>query len=153
MPDISFPLLIVSGLTAYILNSWLLVVLRLIGATSFSPRLYWACALFGSVRGVAMFGGRVARAGVMSIIIPALYAAVFEFLGDADLEHGALLGLAHGVLVGVALPLVSGRAGCAKAPASGLFGWRLGAATPLLIPLVYACYGAALGYAYVVIAP
>ncbi len=100
-----------------------------------------------------MFGGRVARAVGMSVIVPALYAAVFEFLGDADLKQGALLGLGHGVLVGVALPLIARRQRCANAPATGLFGWRLGAATPLLIPLVYAFYGAALGYAYVVIAP
>lgn len=153
MLGISFPLLIVSGLTAYVLSSWLLVLLRLVGATSFSPRLYWACALFGSLRGAAMFGGRIARALGMSVVVPAAYAVVFEFLGDADLKQGALLGLAHGVLVGVGLPLITKRQRCAKAPATGLFGWRLGGATPLLIPLVYACYGAALGYAYVVIAP
>jgi hypothetical protein len=34
-----------------------------------------------------------------------------------------------------------------------LFGWRLGGATPIIVLLAYALYGATLGYGYVVIAP
>jgi hypothetical protein len=151
--SISLPLLILSGLTAYVISSWLLVLLRLLGATRFSPRLYWACTLFGSSRGVAMFGGRVARALGMTLLVPALYAVVFELMGRAELVQGAVLGSAHGVLVGAFLPLVARRNACSSAAAPGLFGWRLGHATPLLLLLVYALYGAALGYAYVVITP
>lgn len=150
---ISLPLLILSGLTGYVLSSWLLVLLRLLGLTRFSPRLYWACSLFGSLRGLAMFGGRAARALGMTLLVPACYAIVFEVMGRAELGQGALLGLVHGLLVGAFLPVLAARNACNKAPAPGLFGWRLGNATPLLLLLVYALYGAALGYAYVVITP
>lgn len=150
---ISIPLLITSGLTAYIVSSWTLVVLRVLGATRLSPRTYWACGLFRSMRGSAMFGGRVMRALTLSIAVPFVYALIFEIIGNAELPVGAMLGLLHGALVGITLPIVSRRAGCVKAPAPGLFGWRLGPATPLLILLVYSLYGATLGYGYVVIAP
>lgn len=153
MFGISLPLLIVSGLTAYILSSWVLVFLRVAGATRFAPRSYWACALFGGLRGAAMLGGRIARALGMSVIAPFVYAFIFELVGNAELTLGAILGVAHGVLVGITLPVISRRASCAKAPNPGLFGWRLGAATPLLLLLVYALYGATLGWAYVVVAP
>jgi hypothetical protein len=150
---ISIPLLITSGLTAYIVSSWTLVLLRVVGITRFSPRDYWACGLFGSLRGAAMFGGRVVRALTLSIIIPFFYALIFEILGNAELPAGAMLGLVHGALVGTTLPVIAARTGCARAPAPGLFGWRLGAATPLVVLLAYALYGATLGYGYVVIAP
>jgi Mg/Co/Ni transporter MgtE len=150
---ISVPLLITSGLTAYIVSSWTLVLLRVLGATRFSPRLYWACGMFGSMRGSAMFGARIVRALALSIVIPFFYALTFEIIGNAELPMGALLGLIHGAIVGAALPLVAAREGCRKAVAPGFFGWRLGAATPLLVLVVYALYGATLGYGYVVIAP
>ncbi|HEY0671572.1 MAG TPA: hypothetical protein VGD27_04850 [Longimicrobiales bacterium] len=153
MFGISLPLLIVSGLTAYILSSWVLVFLRVAGATRFAPRDYWACTLFGGLRGAAMFGGRIARAVGMSVIAPSVYALIFEVVGNAELTLGAVLGVAHGVLVGITLPVIGRRASCAKAQNPGLFGWRLGAATPLLLLLVYGLYGATLGWAYVVIAP
>ena len=145
--------MITSGLTAYIVSSWSLVVLRVLGATRFSPRLYWACGMFGSMRGSAMFGGRVVRALTLSVIIPFIYALIFEIIGNAELPVGAMLGLVHGALVGVTLPIISQRGACAKAPAPGLFGWRLGGATPIIVLLAYALYGATLGYGYVVIAP
>ena len=145
--------MITSGLTAYIVSSWSLVVLRVLGATRFSPRLYWACGMFGSMRGSAMFGGRVVRAVTLSVIIPFIYALIFEIIGNAELPVGAMLGLVHGALVGITLPIISRRGGCAKAPAPGLFGWRLGGATPIIVLLAYALYGATLGYGYVVIAP
>lgn len=151
--SISLPLLITSGLTAYIVSSWTLVLLRVVGITRFSPRTYWACGLFGNLRGAAMFGGRVMRAVVLSIVIPLFYALFFEIIGNAELPAGAVIGLFHGALVGLMLPVISARSGCAKAPAPGLFGWRLGTATPFVILLVYALYGATLGYGYVVIAP
>jgi hypothetical protein len=150
---ISVPLLITSGLTAYIVSSWTLVLLRVVGITRFSPRAYWACGLFGSLRGAAMFGGRAVRALTLSIVIPFFYALFFEIIGNAELPVGGILGLFHGAIVGLMLPVISARAGCAKAPDPGVFGWRLGAATPFVVLLVYALYGATLGYGYVVIAP
>jgi hypothetical protein len=142
-----------SGLTAYIVSSWLLVFLRLIGATQFSPRLYWACAMFGSTRAGAMLAGRLVRAVALSLFVPFWYAVVFEFAGNADWLFGTGLGVAHGLLVGVTLPFTAKRDGCAKTPAPGMFGWRLGLATPFMLLLVYSVYGATLGYAYVVVAP
>ncbi len=150
---ISLPLLITSGLTAYIISSWLLVLVRVLGLTTYSPRLYWACGLFGNVRGAALFAGRITRAIALSIVVPLGYAMIFELTGNAELPRGALLGVLHALIVGLALPLVAKRGGCAGAPAPGLFGWRLGAATPVVVLFVYALYGAALGYVYVVIAP
>jgi hypothetical protein len=151
--SISLPLLLTSGLTAYIISSWMLVFFRLLGVTRYSPRLYWACGLFGSVRGGAMFAGRIARAIALGIAAPLVYAITFEVIGNAELPLGSALGIIHGILVGIILPLVARRDNCAKAPAPGLFGWRLGAATPLVLLFVYATYGAALGYVYVVVAP
>jgi hypothetical protein len=150
---ISFPLLITSGLTAYILSSWLLVLLRLLGLTRYAPRTYWACTLFGSLRGAAMFGGRLTRALALTLFIPLGYAIIFEVIGNADLPLGAIIGLVHGAAVGTLLPIIARRPRCTNAPLPGLFGWRLGAATPLLLLLIYTLYGATLGWAYVVILP
>ena len=150
---ISFTLLIASGLTAYIVTSWLLLLFRVVGMTDLSPRVYWACSLFGGTRGGAMFAGRVARAVAMMVLIPLPYVAAFEIIDKAELPVGAALGLLHGLFIGVTLPLVSRRRGCAKAPPPGLFGWRLGAATPLLILIIYTLYGAILGYVYVAASP
>jgi hypothetical protein len=147
------PLLITSGLTAYILSSWLLVLVRLLGVTRYAPRAYWACSLFGSVRSAAMFGGRVARALALALFIPTAYAIVFEIIGNADVPVGAVLGVAHGIAVGVLLPVIARRPRCTSAPHPGLFGWRLGAATPLLLLFVYGVYGATLGWVYVVVLP
>jgi hypothetical protein len=138
-------------LTAYIISSWLLVLLRVVGLTRYSPRVYWACGLFGSVRGAAMFAGRITRALALGLAVPLFYAMVFEVLGNAELLLGSVLGVIHALFVGVTLPLFAARRGCGSVPAPGLFGWRLGAATPLAILFVYAFYGAALGYVYVVI--
>jgi hypothetical protein len=146
----SFPLLIVSGLTAYVVSSWLLIFLRVIGATRYVPRVYWACVAFGGLTGAAAFGGRVLRAICMIALIPLLYAVFFELTGNADLKIGGLLGMVHAAVVGLILPLVGATAKCRRAPVPGLFGWRLGAATPFLLLLVYALYGATLGYVYVV---
>lgn len=151
--SISLPLLLTSGLTAYIISSWMLVFFRLLGITRYSPRVYWACSLFGSVRGGAMFAGRVARAIALGIAVPFIYAITFELIGNAELPFGAVLGVIHAAAVGLTLPLIAHRAGCAKAPTPGLFGWRLGAATPFVVLFVYAVYGATLGYVYVVVAP
>lgn len=150
---ISLPLLITSGLTAYIVSSWMLVLLRVVGLTRYSPRMYWACGMFGSVRGAALFAGRAVRGVALTLCFPLIYAAVFELVGNAELTFGAILGLLHAALVGVSLPLIARRAGCTKAPAPGLFGWRLGAATPLLMLFIYALYGATLGWVYVVVSP
>jgi hypothetical protein len=100
-----------------------------------------------------LFGGRVVRALTLSVVIPFFYALIFEIIGNAELPVGAILGLIHGTIVGVTLPIISRRGACAKAPAPGLFGWRLGAATPIIVLLAYALYGATLGYGYVVVAP
>lgn len=149
----SLPLLIVSGLTAYVVSSWLLIFLRVIGVTRFVPRLYWSCAFFGGVTGAALFGGRMLRAFAMTALFPLIYSVIFEWTGNADYRFGAILGFGHALLVGIVLPIVASRAGCHKAPPPGLFGWRLGLITPLLILLVYAFYGATLGYVYVVVSP
>jgi hypothetical protein len=74
-------------------------------------------------------------------------------VGNAELPMGAIVGSIHAILVGLALPVVARREGCTQAPTPGLLGWRLGPATPLIILLVYALYGATLGYVYVVISP
>ena len=150
---VSLPLLITSGLTAYIVSSWLLVLLRVLGATRYSPRVYWACGLFGSMRGAAVFGGQIARAIGLSLIVPLIYALFFEIVGNAELPMGAIVGAVHALMVGLALPVVARRQGCAQAPTPGLLGWRLGPATPLIMLGVYALYGATLGYVYVVISP
>ena len=150
---ISMPLLVTSGLAGYIVSSWLLVLVRLLGMTRYAPRSYWACALFGSLRGPAMFGGRVVRACALALVVPLIYAVGFEILGNADLPLGAVMGVAHGVAVGVTLPLVARHPRCTHAPKPGLFGWRLGAATPLLLLFIYGVYGATLGWVYVVILP
>lgn len=151
--SISGPLLIWSGLIAYIVSSWLLVLLRRAGATAFSPRVYWACGLFGSTRGAAVFAGRVLRVVAFTIVVPLPYIVIFEFTRNAGVGFGAALGILHAIVVGITLPIIASRARCRGAPQPGLFGWRLGRATPLLIIFVYALYGAALGYVYVIPSP
>lgn len=150
---ISLPLLITSGLTAYIVSAWLLVLMRLLGFTRYAPRTYWACGLFGSMRGAAMFAGRIARAVALTVVVPLGYAIIFEVVGNADLPLGAMLGLLQALLVGAVLPIIAARPRCRNAPTPGLFGWRLGAATPLLLLFIYTLYGATLGWVYVVVLP
>jgi hypothetical protein len=123
-----------------------------LGITRYVPRSYWAARMFGNTRGFAMFGGRVLRAFALIVLIPLPYVLAFEIAGNADLRFGLLLGLIHGGFVGLTLPLIAGR-GAAGTAEPGLFGWRLGAATPLLILITYAVYGAVLGYVYVIPSP
>jgi hypothetical protein len=145
-------LLFWSGLVAYIGFSWLLISLRLIGLTSYTPRSYWAARVVGNTRGFAMFVGRVLRAFVSTVLVPLPYVAAFELVGNADLRFGALLGLLHGILVGFTLPVIAG-ASSRSSPSPGLFGWRLGYATPFIMLFSYAFYGTILGYVYVIPSP
>jgi hypothetical protein len=149
---ISWPLLFWSGLFAYIGFSWLLILLRVLGLTRYVPRTYWAARMFGNTRGFAMFGGRALRAFALIVLIPLPYVLAFEIVGNADLRFGVLLGLIHGAFVGLTLPLIAGRAPQGTLE-PGFFGYRLGAATPLLILITYAFYGAILGYVYVIPSP
>ena len=151
--SISWPLLFWSGLVAYITTSWVTVLFRALRATLYSPRLYWASKAFGNTRGGAMFASRIMRAVALTVLVPIPYAIVFEVVGNAELLFGALLGLLHAILIGLTLPLATDSSGSRGAPAPGLFGWRLGAATPFIILFVYSFYGAMLGYVYVIPTP
>ena len=82
-------------------------------------------------------------------LLPLLYGLVFE-LTQADIVTGLMAGAAHAVLAGAALPLIAGAGKCTPAYAAGLFGWRLGRATPLVLLVTRVMYGAVLGYVYVV---
>ena len=148
---LSWPLLAWSGLTAFVLSTWFLMLMRQLGVTRYLPRAYWSCAITGGVSDAALLLAGLVRAGAMIIIFPMLYAVLFARFADADLVSGAALGLAHGFLAGFALPLAARRCGGAHPP--GLLGWRLGRATPLVILFVHAAYGALLGYVYVIPTP
>jgi len=144
---ISWPLLLWSGLTAYVLSSWVLMVLRKLNATLYLPRAYWSCAITGGVSNAALVFAGFLRMIAMVAVIPVAYAITFAYLGRAEVLMGLMIGAIHGLLAGILLPLAARL--CAGARPPGLLGWRLGRATPLVMVFVHAVYGAALGYVYV----
>lgn len=148
---ISWPLLLWSGLVAYVLSSWVLMVLRKLNATRYLPRAYWSCAIMGGVSDAALVFAGFIRMLAMVAIFPIVYAVAFAYLGRAEALIGLIIGAIHGTLAGILLPLAARR--CAGASPPGLLGWRLGHATPLVMVFVHAVYGAALGFVYVVASP
>ena len=145
--SISWALLTWSGLVGLVLSSWLLMLLRKVGATRYLPRAYWSCALFSSTRDASLVSAGVLRMVLLIVAFPVAYAVVFTTLGRAEAVVGAIAGAVHGMLAGLTLPLAARR--CSGAVAPGFMGWNLGRLTPLVMVLVHAVYGAALGYVYV----
>ena len=82
-----------------------------------------------------------------TLAFPAVYALIFGIVGRADVPVGAMIGGGHALVAGLALPL-AWRAGRQEGGA-GLFGWRLGAATPPALVAAHVLYGVLLGYIYV----
>ena len=82
-----------------------------------------------------------------TLAFPTIYALIFQVVGRADVPVGAMIGGGHALLAGLALPL-AWRAGHQEGGA-GLFGWRLGAATPPALVAAHVLYGLLLGYIYV----
>ena len=148
---ISWPLLLFSGLVAYVASTWLLMALRRFNATRYLPRAYWSCALFARAGDFALVIAALIRLVAFVALFPLLYTLIFRRLGSAQVLAGAAIGAVHGLLVGLLLPLAARRCQGSRAP--GLFGWYLGRATPLVLLLVHATYGAIIGYIYVLPTP
>lgn len=147
MLEVSWPLLVWSGLTAMVLSSWVLMALRQVGATSYLPRAYWSCALFGRTGDFALLLAGLVRTLALIAVFPIAYAIAFAWVGRAEALTGVVGGLVHGLIAGLLLPLAASR--CAGTRAPGLMGWNLGRATPLVLLFVHAFYGAVLAYVYV----
>jgi hypothetical protein len=142
------------GLTATLVVTWLGALATWNGLTGLRPGRLLGCLLLRdpAAWGTALLGGAL-HLLLGTVVFPAGYVALFEWLDRADAPLGLLLGAAHGVLAGAALPLLARRSRCARAgdaPDPGLFGHRLGAATPLGLLVVHLLYGGLLGYVYVV---
>jgi hypothetical protein len=146
--SISWSLLTWSGLVGLVLSSWLLMLLRRVGATRYLPRAYWSCALFGSAGDASLAFAGLLRMLALIAAFPIAYAFAFNTLGRAEALVGAIAGAVHGLLAGLALQLAARR--CSGAIAPGFMGWNLGRLTPIVMILVHAVYGAALGYVYVI---
>jgi hypothetical protein len=144
---LSWALLVWSGLVAFVASTWLLMALRQAGFTRYLPRAYWSCALFGSTRDAALLFAGLVRSLAMIAIIPFLYALAFSYAERAEAIVGLIFGLVHGLVAGLLLPLAAAR--CKGALPPGVLGWSLGRATPVVLLLVHAVYGALLGYIYV----
>ena len=147
MRTISWTLVLWSGLTAVTISTWLLMVLRSMGATLYLPRAYWSCGLFAGTGNASLIFAGLLRMIAMITVIPFIYAAVFVYTGRAEAIVGLMIGLAHGMLAGMMLPLAARRCTGAKAP--GVLGWNLGRATPFVLLFVHAVYGSVIGYIYV----
>jgi hypothetical protein len=145
---LSWPLLIWSGLTAFVFSTWLLMLLRKVNATRYLPRAYWSCALTGSVGDFALMFGGLVRTVAMVAVFPIIYAMIFTRIGRAEAVVGLIIGLVHGLVAGLALPLAARR--CEGAHPPGLLGWHLGRITPIVMLVVHGAYGAILGYVYVI---
>lgn len=147
LTSISWPLLLWSGMTAIIVSTWLLMLLRSLGVTRYLPRAYWSCAFFGGAGNISLIFGGLLRMIAMTAFIPFVYAAIFTYTGRAEAVIGAMIGLAHGLIAGMALPYAARR--CASAKPPGFMGWNLGRATPVVLLFVHAVYGSLIGYIYV----
>lgn len=138
-------------MTGYVASTWLLMVLRKLGATRYLPRAYWSCAVTGGVGDIALLFAGLLRAVAMVAVLPFVYALIFRYLGRAEVLPGTMIGLVHGAVAGLLLPLAAKRCKGAKAP--GLLGWRLGRPTPFVLLVVHAVYGALIGWIYVLPLP
>ncbi|MGQ0562452.1 MAG: hypothetical protein ACT443_11320 [Gemmatimonadota bacterium] len=147
LTTISWPLLLWSGLTAVVISTWVLTLLRRAGATRYLPRAYWSCGLFGSTRAASLLLAGALRMTALIVIFPLAYSLLFAYLDRAEAIVGLSAGVSHGLLAGLLLPLAGRR--CAGAQPPGLLGWKLGRATPLVLLFVHAVYGTLLGYIYV----
>lgn len=129
--------------------SWLAAFAYWRGLTRLRPAVALGGLLLGgrSGRGLRALVGTGAHFLLGTLAFPALYALVFALTGRADVAAGALLGGGHAVLAGLALPLAW--RGARQEGAAGLFGWRLGAATPPGLVAAHVLYGVLLGYIYV----
>jgi hypothetical protein len=146
LTTISWTLVLWSGLTAIVVSSWLLMILRSSGATRYLPRAYWACALFAGTGNASLILAGLLRMIAMIAFFPFIYAAIFVYLGRAEAIVGMMIGLVHGLLAGLMIPIAARRCG-ANPP--GLLGWNLGRMTPLILLFVHAVYGSLIGYIYV----
>ncbi len=148
--DLAWPLLLWSGLAAYVLSTWLLMLLRKLGATRYLPRAYWSCVLTAGVGDVALVFAGLIRFLAMIAVFPIIYALLFQRMAGALVLPGLIVGAGHGLLAALILPLAARR--CPGALPPGFMGWKLGRLTPLVMLFVHAIYGALLGYVYVLAA-
>ncbi len=129
--------------------SWLAAFAYWLGLTRLRP----ATTLGGLIlrgrsgRGLRWFVGGIAHFLLGTLAFPAIYALIFELTGRADVPLGAIIGGGQAILAGLLLPLAWRGAG--EEGGAGLFGWRLGAVTPLGLIVAHVLYGVLLGYIYV----
>jgi hypothetical protein len=150
--DLSWPLLLWAGFSATIAVTWLAFVARRFGWTRLSPVRVLGCFFASNADGVgSRLIGTLLHFAAGGIVLPLIYGVIFELTGQAEIPFGLALGALHGIIAGLALPLITSQAHCTGVPRDpGIFGWRLGLATPPGLLLAHALYGGVLGYVYVV---
>jgi hypothetical protein len=147
LKSISWTLILWSGLTAVVVSTWLLMLLRSLGATRYLPRAYWSCALFAGTGNASLILAGLLRMIALVAVFPFIYTAIFVYTGRAEAVVGLIIGLVHGLLAGIMLPLAARR--CSGANPPGLLGFNLGKLTPLILLFVHGVYGSVIGYIYV----
>lgn len=150
MTPVAWTLLLWSGFTATLAVTWLDGVACAYGLTRLrAPRLL-GCLVVERPRWLGASAGLLLHFLLGTLAFPAAYAVVFTRLGRADAGMGMLLGGIHGLAAGASLPWLARAGRCSPEGGPGLFGRRLGVATPLGIVLAHIVYGGLLGYVYVV---
>lgn len=141
-----------AGVAATAVITWIGALARWNAATRFHPARFLGCLARPGARGAPAAGWLLYVAGGC-FVLPLLYTAAFEAIGEADAVVGCVLGLVHGLAAGAALPFAGRPNPCLRAndlAAPGLFGHRLGSWTPIGFLGLHILYGGLLGYIYAI---
>jgi hypothetical protein len=140
-------LLLWSGCAATLLVVVLAYVLRWIGLTRLEPVRHTAGLLAdGSGSGAGRLSALALLLLTGGVLLPFAYWLIFTLAGRADWLLGLTAGALQGLFFGLIFPALPRRDGTLPRP--GLFGYRLGWFTPLVLVGLHALYGAVLGQLY-----
>jgi hypothetical protein len=142
--------LIWSGFVATTLAAVTMWVPRSFAWTRLNPTSQLGCLVFSDPRDPRTETlGLVLLFSLGAGLFPIVYAAVLPAAGYAAWSWGAAAGAVHGLIVAAVLPLWSQVSACARAgfPPPGHLGLGWGRATPFVLVVGHAVYGAALALA------
>lgn len=146
---VSLGALVWAGFVATILSASVFWLFRSFDLTRFSPSSQLGCLFFRepNVPLTETVGFLLFLALGVSLL-PAVYAAALAGMGGAGWGTGTLAGVVHGGLVLAALPLLERASACireARLPPPGRLGTGWGRATPVVVVIGHAAYGAVVG--------
>jgi hypothetical protein len=138
-----------AGFVSIVLAAAFFWLLRSLGVTRFSPGLQLGSIVFREPRHPgAETLGFILLLVLGSLVLPPIYAAIFEISRGASMRTGLAAGVAQGALTAAALPLLGMISAAVRAgvvPRPGPFGVHWGRATALVVVAGHALYGAVLG--------